>query len=109
MFQFITKLIGFRLYFLHAKLIHFDDPDSKNNDFEDSIMKMLEVLVDYIFLAFFCDKGPTESWYFNGNQMWPSSSRHISLLIWSRIYTVFALNQKETAGITVQFHIQVHR
>ena len=39
----------------------------------------------------------------------PSSSRHISLLIWSRIYTVFALNREETGGFSVQFHIQVHR
>ena len=39
----------------------------------------------------------------------PSSSRHISLLIWNRIYTVFALNREETVGVSVQFHIQVHR
>ena len=32
---------------------NFDDPDSKNNDSEDSIMKMLEFLVDFIFWRFF--------------------------------------------------------
>ena len=31
--------------------------------------------------------------------MCPSSSRHISLLIWSRIYTVFALNWEETYDV----------
>ena len=46
---------------------------------------------------------------FQGNKLRPSSSRHISLLIWSRIYTVFALNREETVGVSVQFHIQVHR
>ena len=45
----------------------------------------------------------------NGNELCPSSSRHISLLIWSRIYKVFALNREETVGVSVQFHIQVHR
>ena len=39
----------------------------------------------------------------------PSSNRHISLLIWGRIYTVFALNRVETVCISVQFQIQVHR
>ena len=43
------------------------------------------------------------------NNMCPSSSRHISLLIWSRIYTVFALSREETVGVSVQFHIQVKR
>ena len=41
--------------------------------------------------------------------MCPSSSRHMSLLIWSRIYTVFAHNWEETVCASVQFHIQVHR
>ena len=70
---------------------------------------MLEFLVDNHFRGF-CGKGfPTDSLYSNGNNLCPSSSRHISLLIWSRIYTVFALNREETVGVSVQFHIQVHR
>ena len=47
--------------------------------------------------------------YSNGNKLCPSFSRHISLLIWSRIYTVFALNREETVGVSVQFYIHVHR
>ena len=70
---------------------------------------MLQFLVDNIFVVF-CGKGfPADSRYSNWNKLCPSSSRHISLLIWSRIYTVFALNRKETVGVSVQFHIQVHR
>ena len=58
----------------------------------------------------FCGKGfPADSRYSNGNKLCPSSSRHISLLIWSRNYTVFALNREETVGVSVQFYIQVHR
>ena len=58
----------------------------------------------------FCGKGfPADSRYSNGNKLCPSSGRHISLLIWSRIYTVFALKREETVGHSVQFHIQVHR
>ena len=58
----------------------------------------------------FCGKGfPADSRYSDGNQLWPSSSRHINQLIWSRIYTVFALNREETVCVSVQFHIQVHR
>ena len=58
----------------------------------------------------FCGKVfPADSRYSNGNKLCPSSSRHISLLIWSRIHTVFALNREETVGVSVQFHIQVHR
>ena len=41
-----------------------------------------------------------------GTNIVPSSSRHISLFIWSRIYTAFALNRKETVGI---WGISVHR
>ena len=52
---------------------------------------------------------PADSEYSNGNNLCPCSRWHISLLIWSRIYTVFALNREETVGVSVQFHIQVHR
>ena len=69
---------------------------------------MFEFLVDNIFVI--CRKGfPADSWYWSGNKLCPSSSRHISLFIWSRIYTVFALNREETVGVSVQFHIQVYR
>ena len=57
-----------------------------------------------------CGQGfPADSRYSKGNQLCPSSSRHISRLVWSRIYTDLALNRQETVGISVQFHIQVHR
>ena len=75
----------------------------------DDIIKMLEFLVDNIFLIF-AEKVFQQIYrYSNGNQLCLSSSRHISLLIWSRIYTVFALNWQETVWISVQFHIKVHR
>ena len=57
---------------------------------------MLEFLVDNIFVVFAKKGFPADSRYSNGNKLCPSSSRHISLLIWSRIYTVFALNREET-------------
>ena len=55
MFRFKTKLVGFCVYFQqgHAKIIHFDDADSKSNDSEVYIIAMLEFLVDCIFLGFF--------------------------------------------------------
>ena len=54
----------------------------------------------------FCGKAfPADSRHSYGNQLYPSSSRHISLLIWSRIYAVFALNRQKTVGISVHFHI----
>ena len=37
------------------------------------------------------------------NCMCSSSIRHISLLICSRMYTVFSLNRQETVGMSVQF------
>ena len=59
---------------------------------------------------FSCGKGfPADSRYSNRNKLCPSSSWYISLLMWSRIYTVFALNREETVDVSVQFHIQVHR
>ena len=82
-----------------------ENSDSKIKYTEDDIIKMLGFLIDNIFVVFFFGKGfPTDSRYSNGNQICPSSS-HFSLLIWSRIYTVFVLNRKETVGILVQFHI----
>ena len=63
---------------------------------------MLEFLVDTIFVVFM-GKVPADSWYSNGNQLRPSSSRHISPIIRSRIYTVFDFIRQETVGISVQF------
>ena len=83
--------------------------DSKHRYSEDDIFKMLEFLVDNIFLVFAGKVFPADSRYSNGNKLCLSSSRHISLLIRSRIKTVFALNREETVGVSVQFHIQVHR
>ena len=58
----------------------------------------------------FCVKGfPADSRNSNGNKLCPSFSRHISLLIRSRICTDFALYGKETVGISVPFHTQVER
>ena len=52
----------------------------------------------------FCGKGfPADSRYSNGNKLCPSSSRHISLLIWSRIYTVFALNGRKQLASRFNF------
>ena len=77
--------------------------DSKNNYSEDDIINGVPDRQR------FCGKGfPADSRYSNGNNLCPSSSRHISLLIWSRIYIVFALNREETVGVSVQFHTQVH-
>ena len=83
--------------------------DSKLKYSEDDIIKMLDFLVDNIFVVFAEKVFPADSQYSNGNKLCPSSSRHISLLIWSRIDTVFALNREETVGVSVQFHTQVHR
>ena len=83
--------------------------DSKHKYSEDDIIKMLELLVDNIFVVFAGKVFKADSRYSNGNKLCPSSSRHISLLVWSGIYTVFALNRVETVGVSVQFHIQVHR
>ena len=44
-----------------------------------------------------------------GTNCAPSSGRHLSVFIQSRIHTAFALNGKETVSIPVQSHLQVHR
>ena len=56
------------------------------------------------------EKGfPTDSRHSDGHKLFPSPSRHISVLIRSGIHTVFALNWKEKISISVQLHIQIHR
>ena len=59
---------------------------------------MLESLVDTIL--WLCGKDfPTHSRYSYGNQLCPSSSRHISLLIWSRIYkSLLSSGRKQLAS-----------
>ena len=55
--------------------------DSKHKYSEHDIIKMLEFLVDNIFVVF-CGKGfPADSRHSNGKKLCPSSSRQISLLI----------------------------
>ena len=45
--------------------------------------------IQHFEFVVFCGKGfPADSRYSNGNQLCPSSMRHISLFIWSRIYSV---------------------
>ena len=48
---------------------------------EDDTIKMLEFLVDNIFVVFAGKVFPADSRYSNGNKLCPSFSRHISLLI----------------------------
>ena len=62
--------------------------DSKHKYSEDDIIKMLEFLVDNIFVVF-AGKVFQQIVGIPMGTNCPSSSRHISLLIWSRIYTVF--------------------
>ena len=81
--------------------------DSKNNYSEDDIIKMLEFLVNNIFVV--CAGSlPADSRYFNGYELCPASRRHLSVFIRSGFHTVFALNGKETFSISVQSHLQVH-
>ena len=77
--------------------------DSKNKYSGDDIIKMLEFLIDNIFVVFYGKGLPADSRHSIGNKLYPSSCRHI--FYWSRIYTVFALNRQETVGISVQLHI----
>ena len=73
------------------------------------IIKMLEFLVDNMFVAFAGKSLPADSRHSNGYKLCPSSRRHLSVFIRSGFHTVFALNGKETVSIFVQPHLQVHR
>ena len=75
----------------------------------DDIIKMLEFLVDNIFVFFFRKSLPANNRHSNGYKLCPSSRRHLSVFIRSGFRTVFALNGKETLSISVQSHLQVHR
>ena len=68
-----------------------------------SSFQPLEFLVDNI--CGFCRKSvPSDSRYFNGYKLCPSSRRNLSVFIWSGFHTVFALNGTETVSISVQSH-----
>ena len=78
----------------------------KNKNTEDDIIIILEFLVENIFVVI---GGKVFQQHSNGHKLCPSPSLHISVLIRSGIYTVFALNWKEKVSISVQLHIQIHR
>ena len=62
---------------------------------------MPEFLVDKMFVVL-CGKGfptDTSSRHFKGNKLRSSSSRHLSLLAWSGIYTVFDLDDQHRCSI----------
>ena len=82
--------------------------DSKNKYSEDDIIKMLEFLVDNIFVVF-------AGKVFKQIVGIPMETNCAPLLADIFLYSseaefiVFPLNREETVGVSVQFHIQVHR
>ena len=70
---------------------------------------MLEFLADNIFVVFAGKVFQQTVGIPMGTNCAPSSRRHLSVFIRSRIHTVFALNRKETVSISVQSHLHVHR
>ena len=82
--------------------------DSKHKYSEDDIIKVLEFLVD-IFVVFAGKVFQQIVGIPMGTNCAPLLADIFLYLIWSRIYTVFALNREEKVGVLVQFHIQVHR
>ena len=77
--------------------------DLKSKYTEEDIIRMLEFLVDNIFVVW---KGfPTDHRHSHGHKLCPSPSGHISVLIRSGIRSVLALDRQETVGISVQLHI----
>ena len=85
-----------------------DHSDSKNKYTEDDIVNMLEFSRQH-FRGLRGKGFPTDSRHSDGHKLWPSLSRHISVLLRSGIHTVFASNWKEKNCISVQLHIQIHR
>ena len=69
--------------------------NSKNKYSEDDIIKMLEFLVDNIFVVFCRKSLPADSRLSNGYELCPSSRRHLSVFIRSGFHSVFALNVKK--------------
>ena len=82
--------------------------DPKHKYSEDDIIKMLEFLVDNIFVVF-------AGKVFQQIVGIPMGTNCVPLLADKFLYTyeaefiVFALNREETVGVSVQLHIQVHR
>ena len=70
--------------------------DSKNKYSEDDIIKMLEFLVDNIFVVFAKKSLPADIRHSNRYELCPFSRRHLSIFNRSGFHTVFALNGKET-------------
>ena len=67
--------------------------DAKNKYTEEDIIKMLEFLVDNIFVVFAGKGFQTDSRHSHGHKLCPSPSRHISILVRSGIHTVLALGR----------------
>ena len=65
--------------------------DSKNKYTEEDIIRILEFLVDSIFVI--RKDFPTYNRHSNGHKLCPSPSRHTSVLIRSGIHTVLALDR----------------
>ena len=98
MLLFITDKIYQKQYLVFGhKEAYFAKEHSYSKCSEDDIIKMLEFLVNTIFVVFVGNVFQ-QTVYSNGIKLCSSSSRHIFLLIWSRIYTVFFLNGEETVG-----------
>ena len=79
--------------------------DSKNKYSEDDIIKMLEFLVDNIFVVF-AGKVFQQT---VGIPMGTNCAADIFLYSYEADFIVFALNGKETFSISVQSYLQVHR
>ena len=69
---------------------------------------MLEILFANTFVVFGEKAFPIDCRHSNGHKFSPFPSRNISVLIQSRIHTVFALCWKETVSISVQLHICIY-
>ena len=68
----------------HADLLFTSD--SKNKYSEDDIIKMLEFLIDNIFVVFAGKVFPADSRYSNGYKLCPSSRRHLPVFMQSGIH-----------------------
>ena len=84
---------------------HFD---SKNKYSEDDIIKILEFLVDNIFVVFAGKVFQQTLCIPMGTNCAPLLA-DIFLYSYEADFIVFALNGKETFSISVQSHLQVHR
>ena len=84
--------------------------DSKHKYSEDDNIKMLEFLIDTIFVVFSGKVFQQIVGIPMGTNCAPLlADIFLYSLANSRIYTVFAFNREETVGVSVQFLIQVHR